>query len=558
MTGLYDSETEKCVLIDVLSRNTKKLEAALGAGLEPNCFFDQKHRAIFRAACDLAIAGKAIDHLELKKRLAEKNQLDEVGIAYLLSLYSEVLGHFDTEKHAGKLVALARQRNLLSAAANLQTAANSGNGGLPTAIEDLRKAFVSFECPQKSAEHKFDQMAEDCYVLDFPEINTKFEIDRLRREHGELIAELRVISSLPGVKTYDGILSAADFNLSSARARSERASLLGKKANVDKLDWPAYLEEACARVLQAERNGQPAVDLREIEKPGPDDEMHCHGLILQRHLPANIFGDGGSMKSYLGLLIAGYLASQGMGISLFDWELDGANHKDRLERLFGQSMPKIMYVRCEKPLVYEMDRLRRIVRENKIDYGIYDSVAFACDGPPESAEIAGKYFRAVRQIGVGSLHIAHISKSENGDQKPFGSVFWHNGFRATYFVKLTDESADGHTLNLGVFNRKANLGRLQQPTGFKVQFTEDRTFFERLNPADNPELAEKMSVRQRMMSLLRGGSLPLNQLADELDAKSDTIRRTVQRYKSIFTVIEGGNIALLQRDTESGHSVRTA
>jgi hypothetical protein len=151
MTGLYDIETEKCVLIDVLSRNTKKLEAALGAGLEPNCFFDQKNRVIFRAAFELAKDGKPIDHYELKKQLESKNQLDEVGIAYLLSLYSEVLGHFDTARHAGKLVSLARQRNLLSAAANLQTAANAGNGSIPAAVEDLQKALASYAMPSVTA-----------------------------------------------------------------------------------------------------------------------------------------------------------------------------------------------------------------------------------------------------------------------------------------------------------------------------------------------------------------------------------------------------------------------
>ena len=81
-----------------------------------------------------------------------------------------------------------------------------------------------------------------------------------------------------------------------------------------------------------------------------------------------------------------------------------------------------MYARCERPLVYEADRLARIVREHDISYAIFDSVAFACDGPPEAAEVAGRYFRAVRQLGIGSLQIAHISKAENGDKKPFGSA----------------------------------------------------------------------------------------------------------------------------------------
>ena len=61
-----------------------------------------------------------------------------------------------------------------------------------------------------------------------------------------------------------------------------------------------------------------------------------------------------------------------------------------------------MYACCERPLVYEVDRLQRICRDERIEFCIFDSVAFACDGPPEAAEIAARYFRAVRGTG-GSL-----------------------------------------------------------------------------------------------------------------------------------------------------------
>ena len=182
---------------------------------------------------------------------------------------------------------------------------------------------------------------------------------------------------------------------------------------------------------------------------------------------------------------------RGLSVALFDWELAGDDHRDRLERLFPDGMPRILYARCERPLVYEADRLRRIVRENGIDYSIFDSVAFACDGPPEAAEVAGRYFRAVRQIGGGSLHIAHVNRSENADEKPFGSAFWHNGSRATWFVKRADEGAESDVISLGFFNKKANLGRLQRPAGFTVSFADERTTFRRMEVADSPGLGGK-------------------------------------------------------------------
>jgi hypothetical protein len=393
---------------------------------------------------------------------------------------------------------------------------------------------------------EFKAVDEDRYQLTLPEIGVTLEIDRLRREHNELIGELSARCELPGAYTVNGSLSIADLNLSSARARQERAKLLATRANTrDQIDWNGLLEEFCQRVLQADRGGQPAVDLRLLPEPKTDEVIEVEGLPLLRRHPTILFGDGGSCKSYLSLYIAGKLAEHGLSVGVFDWELAGDDHRVRLQRLFPDGMPRVMYARCERPLVHEVDRLRRIVRENGIDFAVFDSVAFACDGPPEAAEVAGRYFRAVRQIGNGSLHIAHVNKGENADQKPFGSAFWHNGARATWYVKLAGGSSDGDVLNLGLFNRKTNLGRLRPPLGYTLTFTEECTSFRRSEVADNPDLAGQLSVRQRMAHLLRKGALSPEAIAEEIEAEVETVKRTVRRYKRQFTVIDGGRVGLL-------------
>jgi len=206
-----------------------------------------------------------------------------------------------------------------------------------------------------------------------------------------------------------------------------------------------------------------------------------------------------------------------------------------------------MYRRCERPLVFEVDSLRRIVRNDDIQYAVFDSVAFACDGSPESAEVAGRYFRAVRQIGGGSLHVAHVNKGENADQKPFGRAFWHNGARSTWYAQRAEELPDGSIIRLGLFNRKTNLGALRQPIGFTVTFTEEQTTFRRADVADSPDLAGKLSVYQRMRHLLRGGAMTPNAIAEEIEAQVETVTRTFRRYKNVFTVLEGGRVGLLEK-----------
>lgn len=394
---------------------------------------------------------------------------------------------------------------------------------------------------------RFTVLDEDRYLFELPAIGVEFEVDRLRYESRELVGELCVRCRLPGARTVDGVLSTADFNFNSQQARSTRAKLLAERTRTDKLDWTALVEELCTRVRTAERTGRPAVDLRTLAAPTVADELIVEGIPLLRHHPMILFGDGGAAKSYLSLYIAWRLAERGNRVMLADWELCGEDHRERLERLFFDSMPEILYARCERPLIHESDRLRRIARDNNVEYTVFDSVAFACDGPPESAEVAGRYFRAVRQIGGGSLHVAHVSKGENGDQKPFGSAFWHNGARSTWYAQLVSGNSNSGVLSLGLFNRKSNLGRLRPPIGFTVSFTEHQTIFRRSDVADNPELAEKLSVRQRMAALLRRGALRVEEIANEIDADVETVKRTQRRYKEQFVVIPDGRFALLEK-----------
>jgi hypothetical protein len=81
------------------------------------------------------------------------------------------------------------------------------------------------------------------------------------------------------------------------------------------------------------------------------------------------------------------VVQMGLRVGYFDWELDGGDHRVRLDQMFGPGFEGIKYVKCDRPLTHEVDRLKRVIEEERLDYAICDSVAFACDGPPESAEV---------------------------------------------------------------------------------------------------------------------------------------------------------------------------
>lgn len=398
----------------------------------------------------------------------------------------------------------------------------------------------------------FIARGEGCYRLEVQELGLTLDVDRLRRERNELIGELTVCLDWAGAVTVDGTLSSADFNLSSARARQDRAKLLQQRSRSkpEDVDWQALLETLCLRVIAADRAGQPAVLLRDLPRPSADETFTVEGFPVLRRHPMMVFGDGGTAKSLLALYVAGRLVERGWSVLYADWELSGEDHRERLERLFGADMPAVHYARCARPLAHEADRLGRLVRQHRVDYVVADSVAFACDGPPEAAEVAGRYFMALRSLGVGSLNIAHVNKSDQGDQKPFGSTFWHNGARSTWFMKAGDTTPEG--LSVGLFNRKANLGPLRQAIGYSIAFDMDRTTFRRCDVSGIDELASDLPLWQRIRQAVRHRPLTLVALAEELDAKADTIDRTVRRMRKVFTRLDGDDgvarIALVTRD----------
>jgi hypothetical protein len=378
--------------------------------------------------------------------------------------------------------------------------------------------------------------------MEFPKHGITFESDRMRRERHELVGELLVRCEKPEALAVNGVLSLADFNFSSLRARKERASHLAERARTHGIDWYGLLEEFCQGTFERERQGSPAVDIWDIPERRELDDFAIDGLAFPRRLPSILFGDGGSAKSYLCLYIAGRLAMQGIPVALFDWELSGEEHRERFGLMFGshQPRPTIKYCRCESPLTYEVDRILRIIQNEQIQYAIFDSISFAADGRAEEHETCLRYFRCCRQLKIGGIHVAHTNRSEEADKKPFGSAFWHNGARCTWFAKAEPESSG--VLDLGVHHKKANLGPLRPSVIYRIYFTSQFTRFARVSVQDTPAIASDVKVWERIQALIeRHGPLTFADMVEKLDIKLDTIQKTVRRKTSLFHVIPGGS-----------------
>jgi hypothetical protein len=225
------------------------------------------------------------------------------------------------------------------------------------------------------------------------------------------------------------------------------------------------------------------------------------------------------------------------------------------------------YVKLDRPLVYESDRLRGYIQKHGIRQVTFDSVGYGCAGKPEDAEHALAYFRALRPLNVGSLHIAHVTKPSKNDgpaerdashSRPFGSTFWHASARSTWFAKRTDPDVAGPNapLVIGLYHKKSNNGPRYPAIGFQFTFDGDRTHVGRIDLASVDELGSRLPVWQRMTAVLKSGALPVSDIAEQLDVDESTVRQALKRDAdragkrgtvSMFTRVDGGLIGLLAR-----------
>lgn len=365
-------------------------------------------------------------------------------------------------------------------------------------------------------------------------LGVSVEIDMVKMERGGdvqgviTIRRLTVGAERRLVGPTKGTISGPNGRRDLARDLTEADPRLKNYAKV-------IIEIACINTIEAARSGSPMIRLKEA--PVPEAVSYLIEPVVHDRNPVILFGDGGSGKSYLGMAFAASLASgksyitgltvtRPCRVGYLDWEMSSWEHRGRLESVTGPDMPdNLFYTQCVAPLPQDVDRLRRYAREHQIDYWVVDSVAPACGGEPESAEIAAAYFNALRSLGGASLSIAHVSKAGSSqDQKPFGSTFWHNLARLTWFAKA-QEVDDG--LSIGLWNRKNNLGRLHPPFTIDIDFTDPIVGFRTgvLDPEDfKPSVPKGIDVLGLVMDWLKmHGPSASHEMAEGLDVPVESV-----------------------------------
>jgi len=343
-----------------------------------------------------------------------------------------------------------------------------------------------------------------------------------------LFAELQANTSAPGYLPH---LTHCRISLTAMGSRTQfakRMTELYKEA-----DWHMIIEQVCVLGLRIFREGEPVLRLTKDAQVEPLSSRLSP--LLYDRLPSGIFGPGGIGKSYVGLLcallvesgqcLAGLEAVKGSVLYL-DYECEYGDFVERAKRLW-QGHPELsdaqpLYRRCNLPIADDLPALQHIVAKSEVQLLIIDSLAAACGSDLYAPETPIRLFAALRSLRVSSLILAHVAKDEDKGRSIFGSVFFGNFGRSVWEMKKTQEVGDT-VIRVGLYQRKHNLGPLHRPIGLKLSFG-DAVHITPLDLTEEPELAEAMSLSQRIKAALRQGSKTPKELADELDAKYPQVK----------------------------------
>lgn len=260
------------------------------------------------------------------------------------------------------------------------------------------------------------------------------------------------------------VVVAFDEDAAGRKARAEvteriRAAglvaLMGRPAGLEPLFDEKDARDVAVRTGKVDLENHPDTELKvtvlKDVVPSVDQPLLIKRLDPNDH--TILFGDGGTGKGVIAAYWAAQLTAE-MKVLILDYENHAETEWVKRVKAFGGDMEKVFVVSPVAAIWDIAGAVTELIKELDIGYVMVDSAIYACAGADAyTPEAATKYSLAISQFGRPVLTLAHKTKSKDDQDKPFGSVFWHNGARLIISVdaKGYDDPREVHT-------RKANHG----------------------------------------------------------------------------------------------------
>jgi len=374
------------------------------------------------------------------------------------------------------------------------------------------------------------------FVYDWPEHDTRIQIDRVRESKDTFTAEIFV--SHGGERIHQ-----ARLTLLSGRSRAEIAQQCIKK--LDTIEWAQLIEFACLTTVERYRQGEPVVEIG--NSPLSEKPQHLLYPFLVEGQANLVYGAGGTCKSYLSATmalalltnkeIAGIKPTRSAKTLILDYETSAQETNERI-RYLKQGLglvtaQNVLYRFGHQNVVSEIVDIQRLVSEHNVGLVVVDSYGMACGGDAWSQQVARDYFMALRSLRVTTLTIDHIAKGENGSS-PFGSVYKVNEARSVWEIMASSEP-DSDVVDVSLTHRKFNAGKRLKPVGFRFTFGHRSVNVQGLDVSSVPAFAKSSPMKDRIAALIRDyGPMLYEEIAEELGEKAESVRNCLYTHKALF------------------------
>lgn len=344
-------------------------------------------------------------------------------------------------------------------------------------------------------------------------------------------------------------------------ARLNLASLSARETLTTKLTrthaghpWRDLLEQVCRETVQQFRTSTPTVQLHPARRTA--ERFLVDKLVVTQETNL-LFADGGSGKSLMAMAVSlatvtgktlpGGLSPHQTGPVLYlDYESCKEEHEDTLAGLLAGldlvGPVPIFYRRMAGALADDLPAIRAEVARLAPVVVVVDSLGPACGAEPEGADAAVRCMNALRSLSPAKLVLAHVSKvmaDQRGATRPFGSVFVMNLPRNVWEIRRAQEEGE-HMLTVGLYHRKANRGGLLPPFGLQFEFSKEAIRITTTDVSQDAGLRERAGLSHGIKAALRSGLKSVPQLAEELDASEDSVRKTMGRLEKAGVVTQVG------------------
>jgi hypothetical protein len=345
-------------------------------------------------------------------------------------------------------------------------------------------------------------------------------------------------NGLTGELLFQAVMALNELHCDPPKSETDVRRAIGE---VDRFGTEPYVPP----MVESMPRWQNVYDLRE-----EDAELRLDPILPAAGGFAIEFGDGGQGKTSFGVSamvqIATGLDVTGLGLvgdpapaGILDFE----GHPGAVRRLVSGLHPertdRIGYLLCPRPLWEMQEDVIAMLRDLDASALFIDSVGYAIGNlklvDPEAPIAFQRALADIEQAigtGLSTLASAHV-RGTDGAAKPFGSVFWHNAARMTWYVERSNGTEDDEEATVSLVCRKANDWPFNGKRVVLRPVYEDR----RLRYWHREDSRTAATAAFNALQALGGGPMSMKELTLATGYRHDALRQAMTRERARFECV---------------------